>query len=87
MFDDFDGYKRFVYKAAEGGPRYRPPHGVWDAAANEWAGIGTWPTEAEAKACAYGMNWVREKSRQGTRGLKAVASALAQAQDAVARIS
>jgi hypothetical protein len=86
MFDDFGKYERFVYKAAEGSD-LAPPHMVWDVATNEWAGLGAWSTEAEARACAAGMNWAREKSKQGTRGIKAVAAALKQMQDAVARIS
>jgi hypothetical protein len=86
MFDDSNKYERFVYKIVDGGD-LAPPHGVWDSVTNEWAGIGTWSTEVEARACARGMNWAREKSRQGTRGLKAIEMALKQAQAAVARIS
>jgi hypothetical protein len=75
MFDEFEKYERFVYRATPGGD-LAPPHGIWDAALNEWTGIGTWSTEAEARACAVGMNWAREKSQQGKRGLRAVAAAL-----------
>lgn len=84
MNDDLEGYERFIYKEVVGGD-LAPPHGVWDVVANKWAG-GTWSTEAEARACARGMNQARELSKQGTRGLRAVASALNQAQAAVARL-
>jgi len=59
MSAKFDGYERFVYRKFGGGD-LAPPHGIWDCETNSPAESGTFGTEAEARACAEGMNKGRE---------------------------
>ena len=58
-------YNRFVFKEHKGGG-LAPPFGVWDTIGKEWEG-GTFSTEAEARAAAWGMNRAREKFRGAGR--------------------
>lgn len=68
MTDDFEGGERFVYRHDDG-PDLSPPHAIWDKARDQWSGIGSFGTEAEARACAAGMNAARELFRRKDRAL------------------
>jgi hypothetical protein len=76
--DNFEEYERFTYKLTTG-PDLAPPHTVWDNAKNTWAECGSFGTEAEASACAYGMNRGREICRRNGRSLSGILSDLRRA--------